>query len=79
MYGLKLVKHSIFPHKPIYLTHNGKSGKRTISAIEIGISIRTKKPSILVNRRGKEFKYRNLSDESKRVVDKIVEHNKKYL
>jgi len=73
---MKLVKESIGFFEPIHLVHNGKSGNRTISIVKIQISVRSKKPAILYNSRKKEFKYKNLSDESKWIVDEIVERNK---
>ena len=73
---MNLVKESIGFFEPIHLAHNGKSGNRIISIVKIQISVRSKKPTILYNSRKKEFKYKNLSDESKWIVDEIVEKNK---
>ena len=77
--NMKLVKQSIGFFEPIYLVHKGKGGNRTISIVKIQISVRSKKPTILYNSRKKEFKYKNLSDKSKRIVDEIVERNKWWL
>jgi hypothetical protein len=77
--SLKLVSESIEFSNQIYLTHNGKRGKRIISVEKICISVRSKKPTVLRNNRGNEFKYKNLSDESKHVVNEIVESNRIYL
>ena len=76
---LKKIRESIGFFKPIHLVHRGKSGKRTISIMDIEISVRSKKPTKLYNTRKKEFAYKNLVDESKRVVDEIVERNKWWL
>lgn len=76
---MKLVKENIGFLEPIHLVHNGKGGKRTISIMDIKISVRNKKPTKLYNSRKKEFKYKNLSDESKRIVNEIVERNKWWL
>lgn len=76
---LELVKESIGFLEPIHLVHRGKCGKRTISIMDIEISVRSKKPTKLYNSRKKEFKYKNLSDKSKRIVDEIVERNKWWL
>jgi hypothetical protein len=76
---MKLVKENIGFLEPIHLVHRGKGGKRTISIMNIKISVRNKKPTKLYNSRKKEFKYKNLSDESKRIVDEIVERNKWWL
>ena len=76
---LKKIRESIGLLKPVYLVHMGKGGKRTISIMDIDISVRTKKPTKLYNSRKKEFAYKNLSDESKRIVDEIVERNKWWL
>jgi hypothetical protein len=73
---LKLIRENIGFFEPIHLVHNGKGGNRTISIVKIQISVRSKKPTILYNSRKKEFKYKNLSDESKWIVDEIVERNK---
>ena len=74
--NMKLVRQSIGFLEPIHLVHRGKCGKRTISIMDIEISVRSKKPTKLYNSRKKEFKYKNLSDESKWIVDEIVEKNK---
>lgn len=76
---MKLVKENIGFLEPIHLVHKGKGGKRTISIMDIKISVRNKKPTKLYNSRKKEFKYKNLSDESKRIVNEIVERNKWWL
>ena len=76
---MKLVRQSIGFLEPINLVHSGKGGKRTISIMNIEISVRSKKSTKLYNSRKKEFKYKNLSDESKRFVDEIVERNKWWL
>lgn len=70
---LKLVKESIVLINPIYITYNGRKGKRTISLEEIRLTIRDKKPYLLYNKKGKEFKYKHVSDESKRIIEKIIE------
>ena len=76
---LKKIRESIGLLKPVHLVHSGKGGKRTISIMDIEISVRSKKPTKLYNSRKKEFAYKNLSDESKRIVDEIVERNKWWL
>ena len=76
---LKKIRESIGLLKPTHLVHRGKGGKRTISIMDIDISVRSKKPTKLYNSRKKEFAYKNLSDESKRIVDEIVERNKWWL
>ena len=76
---LKEIRESIGFFKPIHLVHRGKGGKRTISIMDIDISVRSKKPAKLYNSRKQEFAYKNLSDESKRIVDEIVERNKWWL
>ena len=73
---MNLAKESIGFFEPIHLVHKGKGGNRTISIVKIQISVRSKKPTILYNSRKKEFKYKNLSNESKQIVDEIVERNK---
>ena len=77
--NMKLVKENIGLFKPIHLVHSSKGGKRTISIMNIEISVRSKKPTKLYNSRKKEFAYKNLSDESKRIIDEIVERNKWWL
>jgi hypothetical protein len=76
---LKEIRESIGFFKPVHLVHMGKGGKRTISIMDIEISVRSKKPTKLYNSRKKEFAYKNLSDESKLIVDEIVERNKWWL
>ena len=76
---MKLVRQSIGFSEPTHLVHKGKGGNRTISIVKIQISVRSKKPTILYNSRKKEFAYKNLSGESKRIVDEIVERNKLWL
>lgn len=71
---LVLVKENISFLQPIHLIHRGKFGNRTLSIVEIQISVRSKKPTMLCNSRKKEFKYKNLSDESKRIVDEIIKN-----
>ena len=64
--------------KPIALVFEGRICDFTIYVSEIRV-LKSGNASFVRNKEGEKFNYEFLDDESKEIVDKIVEHNKKYL
>jgi len=64
--------------EPIAVIFRGVLWFRTIYVSEINV-LKSGMPSFVRNKEGEKFNYEFLYDESKEIVDKIVEHNKKYL
>ena len=62
----------------ISVTFEGVLCNRVIFVTEINV-LKSGKASFVRNKEGEKFNYEFLDDESKEIVDKIVEHNKKYL
>ena len=62
----------------ISVTFEGVLCNRIIFVTEINV-LNSCKASFVRNKEGERFNYEFLDDESKEIVDKIVEHNKKYL
>lgn len=62
----------------ISVTFEGVLCSRIIFVTEINV-LKSGKPSFVRNKEGERFNYEFLDDESKGVIDIIVERNKKYL
>ena len=65
-------------NSPISVTFEGVLCNRMVFVTEINV-LKSGKASFVRNKEGEKFNYEFLDDESKEIVDKIVEHNKKYL
>lgn len=65
-------------NEEVRLVFRGVLWFRVVYASEINI-FKSGKPSYVRNKEGEKFNYEFLDDESKGVIDIIVEHNKKYL
>ena len=64
--------------KPKAVIFEGVLCNRTVFVTEINV-LKSGKASFVRNKEGEKFNYEFLDDESKKIVNKIVEHNKKYL
>ena len=64
--------------EPFAVIFEGVLSNRTVFVSEINI-LKSGKPSFVRNKEGEKFNYEFLDEESKEVVDKVVERNKKYL
>ena len=62
----------------ISVTFEGVLCNRIIFLTEINV-LKSGKASFVRNKEGERFNYEFLDDDSKKIVDKIVERNKKYL
>ena len=62
----------------ISVTFEGVLFNRMVFVTEINV-LRSGKVSFVRNKEGDKFNYEFLDDESKGVIDIIVEHNKEYL
>ena len=56
----------------------GVLSNRTVFVSEINV-LKSGKASFIKNKEGERFNYEFLDEESKKMVDKVVERNKKYL
>ena len=56
----------------------GVLSNRTVFVSEINV-LKSGKASFIKNKEGERFNYEFLDNESKEIVDKVVERNKKYL
>lgn len=65
-------------NSPISVTFEGVLCNRIVFVTEINV-LKSGKASFVRNKEGEKFNYEFLDDESKEIVDKIVEFNKKYL
>ena len=65
-------------NSPISVTSEGVLCNRMVFVTEINV-LKSGKASFVRNKEGEKFNYEFLDDESKEIVDKIVEFNKKYL
>jgi hypothetical protein len=65
-------------NEEVRLVFRGILWFKVVYASEINL-FRSGKPSYVRNKEGERFNYEFLDDESKEIVDKIVELNKKYL
>ena len=64
--------------KPFAAIFDGVLSNRTVFVSEINV-LKSGKASFVRNKEGEKFNYEFLDEESKEVVDKVVERNKKYL
>ena len=64
--------------KPFAVIFEGVLSNRTVFVSEINV-LKSGKASFVRNKEGERFNVEFLDEESKEVVDKVVERNKKYL
>ena len=64
--------------KPFAVIFEGRLSNRTVFVSEINV-LKSGKASFVRNKEGERFNYEFLDEESKKMVDKVVERNKKYL
>jgi hypothetical protein len=64
--------------KPFAVIFEGRLSNRTVFVSEINV-LKSGKASFIKNKEGERFNYEFLDEESKELVDKVVERNKKYL
>lgn len=64
--------------KPFAVIFEGVLSNRTVFVSEINV-LKSGKASFIKNKEGERFNYEFLDEESKKMVDKVVERNKKYL
>ena len=64
--------------KPFAVIFEGRLSNRTVFVSEINV-LKSGKASFVRNKEGEKFNYEFLDEESKKMVDNVVERNKKYL
>lgn len=64
--------------KPFAVIFEGVLSNRTVFVSEIYV-LKSGKASFIKNKEGERFNYEFLDEESKKMVDNVVERNKKYL
>ena len=64
--------------KPFAVIFEGRLSNRTVFVSEINV-LKSGKTSFVRNKERERFNYEFLDEESKKMVDNVVERNKKYL
>lgn len=64
--------------KPKAVIFEGVLCNRTVFVTEINV-LKSGKASFVYNKEGERFNYEFLDEDSKKLIDKLVERNKKYL
>lgn len=64
--------------KPFAVIFEGRLSNRTVFVSEINV-LKSGKTSFVRNKEGERFNYEFLDEESKKMVDNVVEQNEKYL